>query len=138
MPVFSKRSLKNLEGVQPNLVRLMELAIRNTPIDFTVVEGVRTSERQQELHAQGREKPGNIVTNVDGVTKKSNHQVKADGYGHAVDIYPFINGQVRVDDVASLKRIADHIKAVARLHGIKVEWGGDWKMRDYPHFELKS
>lgn len=138
MPVFSKRSLNNLEGVQPNLVRLMHLAIRNTPIDFTVVHGVRTVKEQQEHYAKGRTEPGPIVTNCDGVIKKSQHQPKEDGYSHAVDIYPFVDGKVRVNDAASLQRIAEHIKAVARIHGIKIEWGGDWKVRDYPHFGLKS
>ena len=137
MYFLSKRSEENLRGVHPELVKLMTLSIRNSPIDFTVVEGVRTVERQQALYAQGRTKPGPIVTQVDGVTKRSNHQPKADGYGHAVDIYPFVNGQVQVNDASGLKRISEHIKAVARLNRIKIEWGGDWTMRDYPHFELK-
>lgn len=137
MASFSKRSRDSMNGIHPELVRLMDLSIRNTPVDFTITEGVRTVRRQQELYAQGRTKPGNIVTNVDGVNKISNHQPKPDGYGHAVDLYPYVNGRVQVNDVANLKRIADHIKAVARLHGIRMEWGGDWKMRDYPHFELK-
>ena len=137
MYFFSKRSEENLQGVHPELVKLMTLAIRNSPIDFTVVEGVRTVERQQALYAQGRTKPGPIVTQVDGVTKRSNHQPKTDGYGYAVDIYPFVNGQVQVNDVQGLKRISEHIKAVARLNLIQIEWGGDWAMRDYPHFEWK-
>lgn len=117
----------------------MNLAIKNTPVDFTIVEGVRTVERQQELYAQGRSNPKMpIVTNVDGVIKKSNHQAKADGYGYAVDLYPHVGGSVQVSDVNGLKRIAEHIKAVARLNAIKIEWGGDWAMRDYPHFELKA
>jgi peptidoglycan L-alanyl-D-glutamate endopeptidase CwlK len=138
MPIFSKRSLDNLQGVHPDLSRLMNLAIRNTPIDFTITCGVRTAQQQQDLYAQGRTKPGAIVTNADGVRSKSNHQPKSDGYGHAVDLYPFVNGSVQVNDVAGLKRISEHIKAVARLNGIRIEWGGDWAMRDYPHFQLTT
>jgi peptidoglycan L-alanyl-D-glutamate endopeptidase CwlK len=137
MATFSKRSIDNLQGVHLDLFRLMNLSIRNTPVDFTIVEGVRTVQRQQELYAQGRTKPGKIVTNADGVSNKSNHQAKADGYGHAVDLDPFVNGSVQVNDVAGLKRISDHIKSVARLNGINVVWGGDWKFVDHPHFELK-
>lgn len=137
MAKFSKRSLDNLRGVHPKLVHLMEMAIIATPVDFTIVDGMRTVERQQQLYAQGRTAPGPIVTNADGVRNKSNHQPKADGFGHAVDLYPYVDGRVQVNDVEGLKRIADHIKAVSAKIGIPVEWGGDWDMRDYPHFELK-
>lgn len=139
MAVFSKRSLDNLQGIHPDLVRVLKAAIVDTPVDFTVVEGVRTQARQEQLYAQGRTLPGPKVTNADGVRNKSNHQVKADGWGHAVDLYPYIDGGVRVQGVeAQLKEIATHIKAVAARLGIPVEWGGDWKtLHDTPHFELK-
>lgn len=134
---FSKRSLNNLKGVHPDLVKVMHEAIKDTPIDFTVTEGVRTVKRQQHLYAQGRNRPGMIVTYVDGVKKKSNHQLQADGYGYAVDIYPFINGKVEVCGANELELIAWHIGKVAEKLGIPVEWGGNWKFKDYPHFELK-
>lgn len=137
MANFSKRSLSALSGVHPDLVRLMHAAIENPPVDFTVVEGVRTQARQKELYAQGRTKPGNIVTYSDGVKSKSNHQVKADNYGHAVDIYPYYNGSVQVNDNKSLEKLAIHIKALAKCMGIKIVWGGDWKKPyDPPHFQL--
>ena len=134
---FSKRSLDNLKGVHPDLVKLMTEAIKDSPVDFTITEGVRTAERQQMLFKQ-RPK----VTNVDGIIKKSNHQVKSDGYGHAVDLYPFYNGSVQVQDkevIPKLKLIAVHIKAVAKCLGISITWGGDFKsLHDPPHFELKK
>ena len=136
MYFFSKRSLDNLEGVHPTLVNLMTLSIKNSPIDFVVVHGVRTVEEQQEHYAKGRTTSGPIATNCDGIIKKSEHQPKADGYSHAVDIYPVVDGKVQVNDAAGLQRISEHIKAVARLNGIKVVWGGDWKIRDYPHFSV--
>lgn len=86
---------------------------------------MRTAERQQMLFKQ-RPK----VTNVDGIIKKSNHQVKSDGYGHAVDLYPFYNGSVQVQDkevIPKLKLIAVHIKSVAKCLGISITWGGDFK-----------
>lgn len=141
MAVFSKRSKDNLKGVHPDLVKLMEEAIKNTPADFTIVDGVRTLERQKELYSQGRTTKGIIVTNADGIKKKSNHQVKSDGYGHAVDIYPFYNGSVRVNDkqvIPKLKLITDHIKKVAKELNIGVTCGIDWKNPyDPPHIELK-
>ncbi|MCT3662582.1 M15 family metallopeptidase [Elizabethkingia anophelis] len=137
---LGERSLKNLEGVHPNLVKVMKAAIVNSPVDFTITEGVRTLKRQQDLYAQGRTKPGTKVTNADGVRNKSNHQAKPDGFGHAVDLYPFFLGQVQVnhkDTINNLKLISDHIKKVAKELGIGIIWGGDWKFVDCPHFELK-
>ncbi|MEW7222001.1 M15 family metallopeptidase [Elizabethkingia anophelis] len=137
---LGERSLKNLDGVHPNLVKVMKAAIVNSPVDFTITEGVRTLKRQQELYAQGRTKQGIKVTNADGIKNKSNHQAKADGFGHAVDLYPFFLGQVQVnhkDTIKNLKLIADHVKKVAKELGIGITWGGDWKFVDCPHFELK-
>lgn len=139
MYYLGKRSRDNLKGVHPNLKKIIEKGIKNSPVDFTVVEGVRTQKRQQELYAQGRTKPGKKVTNADGIKSKSNHQVKPDGFGHAVDIYPFFLGQVQVnhkDVIPRLKEIAAHLKKVAKEEGLVLTWGGDWKFVDYPHFEL--
>lgn len=142
MAKFSKRSKDALIGVHPKLVALMEAAIVDTPVDFTVVEGVRTAQRQKQLYAQGRTAPGPKVTNVDGVTKKSNHQVKADGLGYAVDVYPFFDGKVQTSGAEVDKRLhilAAHIKATAKCLGIAITWGGDWKNPyDPPHYELKK
>ena len=142
---FGKISLDNLKNVHPDLVKVMMAAITNSPVDFTITEGLRSQARQQELYAQGRTKKGIKVTNVDGVKKKSNHQDEADGkkdnLGSAVDLYPFFLGQVQVnhkDTVKNLKLIAAHIKKVATELKIGITWGGDWKSPyDPPHFELK-
>jgi peptidoglycan L-alanyl-D-glutamate endopeptidase CwlK len=135
---FSKRSKDALKGVHPDLVRVMEAAISYSPVDFTVVEGVRTQKRQQELWAKGRTVPGAIVTKCDGIKVKSPHQSKSDGYGYAVDIYPYIDGKVQVNDAANLKRIALHIKQVADSMGINIDCGVFWvNFPDSPHIELK-
>jgi len=141
------RSKNNLIGVHPLLVKLVEASIIDSPVDLTVVEGVRSTGTQQEYYSWGRTKVNpntgkmTTVTNCDGIKKKSNHQVKADGYGHAVDIYPFFLGQVQVnhkDTIKCLKLIANHIKVKAKELGINIVWGGDWKSPyDPPHFELK-
>lgn len=140
MKGFSKRSLDNLVGVHPNLVKIMKEAIKDSPVDFTITEGLRTTARQKQLYAQGRTTSGIRVTQKNGVTSKSNHQAKKDGFGHAVDLYPYYNGAVQVSDkevIPKLKLIAVHIKAVAKCLGLKITWGGDWKTPyDPPHFEL--
>lgn len=141
---LGERSLKSLEGVHPNLVKVMKAAIVNSPVDFTITEGLRSDQRQKDLYAQGRTKPGMRVTNKDGVKSISNHQDmadgKRDGLGKAVDLYPFFLGKVQVDHpdtIKNLKLIAAHIKNVAKELGIGITWGGDWKFVDSPHFELK-
>lgn len=124
---FSQRSLNNLKGIHPNMVRLMNEAIKTAPIDFVITEGVRTAQRQQELFKQGRSK-------CDGIKKKSNHQVKSDGFGYAVDLYPL---PVDYNNKQAFKTLAGHIKQVANRLNIKISWGGDWKsFVDMPHYEL--
>jgi len=127
-------------GVHPDLVRVMVAAIAGTPIDFTVVWGVRTTAQQKALYAQGRTTAGPKVTSKNGTTNKSNHQAKADGFGHAVDIYPFVGGKLLVADGGDeLHVIAAHIKTVAAGLGVAITWGGDWVTpHDPPHFELKK
>jgi len=138
MATLGKRSVQSLTGVHPNLGKLMTEAIKDTPVDFTITDGGRTAQQQAALYAQGRTKAGGIVTKLDGYNKKSNHQAKADGYYHAVDLYPYVDGKVDYNDEGNnLPIIAAHIKATAKCLGIKIGWGGDWKGSwDKPHFEL--
>lgn len=97
-----------------------------------VVQGVRTTEQQVALFAQGRTKPGPIVTYANGVATKSNHQLKDDGYGHAVDCAFLIEGKPSWD--ISLPWHA--YGACGKALGLK--WGGDWKrLCDLPHLELE-
>lgn len=145
---FGEQSLKKLEGVHKDLVKVMKLAIINSPYDFKITNGVRTSAEQYALYCQGRtvltDKKGNKlkkVTNCDGITKKSNHQAKADGFGYAVDIAllnPNNPKEVIWNDIAMYTKVANHILKIAKEQGVNLEWGGNWKdFKDYPHFEKK-
>lgn len=137
MPNFGKGSLNAISGVHPNLVKVLLTAIDTTPIDFTIVEGLRTVKRQQQLYAQGRTIKGAIVTYADGIENKSNHQPKSDGYGHAIDFAPYINGKLDWNNHANFKIIADHIVKVGESLGIKVVSGYYWKKPfDPPHIQL--
>lgn len=131
---LGKRSKDSLGGIHPDLVKVVELAITLSEQDFTVIEGVRTTKRQQELYAQGRTTKGSIVTKADGVKNKSNHQAKSDGYGHAVDIVPY---PVDWNTKSKFVAIADAMKEAAKDLNVSIQWGGDWKFTDLPHFELK-
>lgn len=122
--VLSARSLSRLEGVHPDLVRVVKRAITITPVDFTVLEGVRTEARQRELFAKGATK-----------TLNSRH-LQRGGWGHAVDLAPLEGGAVSWA-WPLYHRLATAVKDAARLEGVPITWGGDWtSFRDGPHWEL--
>lgn len=114
------RSRKNLIGVHPDLVRVVKRAIQITSVDFTVIEGLRTEKRQRQLVAQGASK-----------TMNSRHLT-----GHAVDIVPFVGGNIRWD-WPLFDPIEAAMKEAARLESVPIEWGGDWaSFKDGPHWQL--
>jgi peptidoglycan L-alanyl-D-glutamate endopeptidase CwlK len=117
---FGSRSLARLNGVHPDLVKVMKRAIACSTIDFTVLEGMRTLERQKQLMKSGATR-----------TMNSRHLT-----GHAVDIAPYIDGKVRWDWPLYYK-IAEVIKKAAEEEGVPLQWGGDWRsFKDGPHWEL--
>lgn len=132
------RSRANLAGVHPDLVRVVERAIELTAQDFTVIEGVRTIERQRQLYAQGRTQPGPVVT----WTMHSRHFAGPDGYGHAVDVVPW---PVDWSSPAKFDAIAQAMFDAAAELGVSIRWGADFDQDgiprergevDSPHFEL--
>lgn len=120
MYVLSERSKKNLHGVHPDLQEVVGLALRMCTIDFAVIEGLRTPERQKQLVASGASK-----------TLNSRHIT-----GHAVDLAPWVGGTLRWD-WPLFRPIADAMKLAAAELKIPIVWGGDWRtFKDGPHFEL--
>lgn len=123
---LSARDMKRLEGVHPDLVRVVLRAAEKTTIPFIVVEGRRTRERQAELLAKGK-----------STTLRSRHLS-----GHAVDLVPLADVDEDGDlDVswrwADYHRLAPVIKAAAVSLGVPLEWGGDWRgFPDGPHWQL--
>lgn len=93
----------------------------------------RSVARQQQLYAQGRTAPGNIVTKLDGVTKKSRHNVyPAEAVDVCVDMDPG-PGKHIVWDHSSYLPLGD----LALKHGLI--WGGGWvTIHDDPHLELPA
>lgn len=119
-------SRKNLIGVHPLLVRCVELAIDTTTQDFTVYEGLRSLSRQKTLLKQGYT-----------TTLNSKHLRQKDGYGHAVDLVPWVGKPVW--DWKLIYPIRDAMKDAAKRLGLqsRIAWGGDWKsFKDGPHWQL--
>lgn len=130
---LSARSRSRLAGVHPDLAKVVDLAIRLTTVDFTVIAGNRTQAEQDTLYAKGRTKPGPKVT----WTRNSRHVG-----GFAVDLAPWIGGGIEWDNdgrIGAWPRIAEAMKQAADELGIPLNWGGDWlKTPDRPHFELPA
>lgn len=117
---FGERSIQRLQGVHPDLVKVMHRAIAASPIDFTVLEGLRSLEQQKKYMASGATR-----------TMNSRHLT-----GHAVDIAPFIDGKIRWD-WPLYHQIAPIVKKAAAELKIPITWGGDWRtFKDGPHWEL--
>ena len=117
---FSQRSNDRLKGVHPKLVQVMQEAIKESPLDFSITEGVRSVDRQKELFESGKSQ-----------TMRSRHIS-----GHAVDIAVLVDGKITWD-FSKYQIVADHIKTVAKSLNIPIEWGGNWtSFKDGPHFQL--
>jgi peptidoglycan LD-endopeptidase CwlK len=115
---LGKRSLENLLGVSGDMVAVVSKAIEITGVDFTVIEGLRTLERQKKLLADGK-----------STTLNSRHIT-----GHAVDMVPY---PVDWEDLERFEIMAEAMKQAAADLDIPIIWGGDWKsFYDAPHFEL--
>ena len=117
---LSERSHQRLQGVHPDLQRIVLLAAALTDTDFIITEGLRTVERQRQLVAKGASQ-----------TMNSRHIT-----GHAVDLAATVDGEVRWD-WPLYHRLATAMKEAARQLGIRMVWGGGWRsFKDGPHFEL--
>lgn len=117
MTKLNQRSLDNLKGVHPDLVRVVMRAAELSPVPFVVTEGLRTLERQKQLKAAGK-----------SWTLNSRHLT-----GHAVDV---VDANDFKYDIPDMTMIAVAMKDAAKELGVPIVWGGDWKVRDTPHFEL--
>ena len=127
MPRFklSKRSLKRLKNVHPDLVKVVKRAIQLTEVDFTVLEGSRTLARQKKLFEAGASK-----------TMNSRHLRDATGYCYAGDLGAYVGRRIAWDWPLYYK-IAAAMKDAAKDLDVDLEWGGDWRsFKDGPHFQL--
>lgn len=117
---FGQRSEERLKGVQPDLVKVVRRALEISTLDFAVLEGIRSPERQAQM-----------VKSRASQTLNSRHLT-----GHAIDVAPVVDNQVRWDWPLYYP-LAEAMKAAAAELNIPIEWGGDWrKFKDGPHWQL--
>jgi peptidoglycan L-alanyl-D-glutamate endopeptidase CwlK len=140
MPSYSNRSLSKLKGCHDDLITLFEEVIES--YDNSILEGPRTTKRQQELFAQGKSK-------LNGITKISKHQItECRDKSMAVDSAPW---PIDWNDLNRFYHYVGYVKGVAdRLYHEgkmthKIRCGADWdgdncfkdqSFHDLPHFEL--
>ncbi|WP_257221938.1 MULTISPECIES: M15 family metallopeptidase [unclassified Acinetobacter] len=112
--------MSKLEGVHPDLIKVVKRAIELTECDFTVTEGLRSKERQAQLLKEKKT-----------TTSNSRHLT-----GHAVDLAAWVDNTVSWE-WKYYYQIADAMKKAASELNVSIEWGGDWKkFKDGPHFQL--
>ena len=116
---LGKSSLSKLVGVHPDLAFAVHQAIKITSQDFSVVEGVRTMERQKQLVAEGKSK-----------TYRSYHL-----NGLAVDLVPYVNGKLSWDE-KYFPAIHDAMTEVINRYGLNIDNGYDLWGWDMPHWQM--
>ncbi|MHB1001289.1 MAG: M15 family metallopeptidase [Armatimonadota bacterium] len=108
-------------------INRFEKALTDAGMSFARTCGYRSPEEQNRLYAQGRTKPGAIVTTLKGGASAHN-------FGLAMDYIPVINGK-RTYDVSSSWWLA--FGRLAASSGLI--WGGNWRhFVDKPHVEMPS
>lgn len=145
-----------LQGVHPDLVRVVQRAAQITAVAFMVVEGVRSDEQAYINYGKGRTaaelaakgvaakyaKPGLAKVTWLNNPLSTKHRKQPDGFSHAVDLLP---APYDWKALGPFDLVAKAMTQAAHNLGVDVRWGADWdgdgKPRergetDSPHFEL--
>lgn len=141
--ILSDRTKRNIATLDPKARGIMtrhatiaQTVAARHGCDAQVISGNRTYAEQDRLYAQGRTRPGAVVTNARG--GYSNHN-----FGVAVDYGIFRDGKYLDGGTGEEKRLAERvhreIAKAAKDAGVPTEWGGDWRsFKDYPHHEVAT
>lgn len=122
---MASRLLSDLTPELSKLATLFLAKCRAAGIDVLIYCTYRSPEEQDELYAQGRTKPGKIVTNAKA--GQSKHNVRK-----AFDCVPMLNGKPIWDNSDP---VWQKIGEIGESCGLK--WAGRWKsFREFPHFEI--
>ena len=115
---LSTKSQERLIGVEPELKEIVYEAIKVTKIDYRVIEGLRTEEKQKQLVESGASQ-----------TMKSKHLE-----GRAVDLMAYIGGRGSWE-LSVYDEIADAMKEAAIKVDVAVRWGAAWTVTDIREWE---
>jgi peptidoglycan L-alanyl-D-glutamate endopeptidase CwlK len=108
---------RKLEDLHPKVMQMCSEFIKDCDsqgIDILVTSTYRDHESQDALYAQGRTKPGSIVTKAKGGQSFHNYKV-------AFDFVPLVNGKPAWNDTKLFTKCGE----IAEKHGL--EWAGRWK-----------
>lgn len=135
MIALSPASIARLIGVHPALVRVVQRAMMIGSVDFQVSEGLRSAADQLAAFNRGTSKlngipAGHVLNGVTG-TGIGNHQVQADGLGHAVDLVPYVNGSIlwvlpADQQWQHIYPLAACVREAAVAEMVRLRWGGVW------------
>ena len=121
--MINSRDLKDLEPYVGTLARRFIAAAKKEGIDVIVTSTYRDNESQNALYAQGRTKPGRIVTNAKAGQSWHNYRL-------AFDVVPIVNGKAMWNDLRTFRRLG----AIGKSVGL--EWAGDWEsFKELAHFQ---
>jgi peptidoglycan L-alanyl-D-glutamate endopeptidase CwlK len=125
------RSEAQLATVNPDLATKVRAAADSLAAAGTyllVVSGLRTSDQQNALYAQGRTTPGHVVTNAKAGYSMHN-------YGLAVDVVPYLSGQGGALNWSL--NTPQYQVMVTAMKAQGLVWGGDWvTFPDGDHFQM--
>ncbi|MEK4849750.1 M15 family metallopeptidase [Paenibacillus sp. FSL H7-0756] len=132
------KSAARLSGLHPAVLAAATVLIERSyvsGIPILITQGLRTMAEQDALYAQGRTKPGAVVTNARGGYSYHN-------YGLAVDFALLLpNGSSVSWDMSrdgNQNGTRDWMEVVQHAKAIGFEWGGDWtSFKDYPHLQMR-
>jgi len=117
--VFSSRSINNLKETHVDLQRLATCALEKTPVDFVVVDGMRSAEE----HAIN-------LKNGFSWIKRSRHQD-----GMAIDVAAYVDGAITYAP-EPYYGVAGAFYLCSELMDIPIVSGGEWRAKDLMHIEL--
>lgn len=129
---MASRKLDDLHPLLKPLATQFLSECQKQGIDVLITCTYRSPEEQTQLYAQGRTKPGKIVTNAKAGQSKHNFQVGVFPASKAFDTVPMRSGK---PVWAASDPLWKSLGEIGRTIGL--EWAGDWKtFREYPHFQL--
>lgn len=136
---YGRESTRRLKSCHPALFSLMNLALKNSPVDITIIHGYRTNEEQNEIFRQGFSKKRG------GESVHNNTSDNGEPLSLGVDFAPYVNGGIDWSDSHMFAVVAGVILAAAEQLELEIRWGGDWDMdgstkdqtfMDWGHIEL--